>query len=376
MEPTSIASSIGLLFGLLLTVASWSGKIRTGAGKDDLRVRAAAYGLGAMFLTMVTDWKRFQQKDTPPLDFTALALHYAGGFALGMGVALLALSIGVVMTSRQRAQQSGNEYAKQYALGVMEFITHGYESYLSKLEDSETKLLKDIGAADRRIIDSMAHANSYLAAIVNKLNLYLAAPTEQQRIKLCEDILDAITVLSLPFLTNGNSGIKVNANYMLAVPIAEATEEEKASARFTDGSVDSYAYLLVLKEYARDTLNAPHPFALPVAKSAKGVLPGAPEAFMFSRYVAVSVSETVFDKSVPRAVQKEILDFFKAQEYKCFVSMQIPIRRGGHVLGVVNVEATDDSLVRGRNAEKDLGTMGKLLQPYCALLGITLAYRK
>ena len=324
------------------------------------------YGLGGLLVTVVADWKRLlPAKASENVDAVSLLANYGGGFIVAMALVIVCYIAMIYVTSR------GSGYPPFQA--VLDFLFYGYGHFTGRLEQHRTSQ-----QVQRAFTEATGKAAQYLAAIVLRTHRYLANPNDDARKDLYREILDAITTQCTPFLSGG-SGYESNANYMLAVPIEKITQQQKDSTRFLSGPMDDLSHLLVLCDYAKEA-GALDSFSLPVPKMVgdweERVLPGAPEAFLRKKMVVVGGGSTPFGSGVPKKVREDITDFFKKQSYRCFVSLIVPLRVDGFPIGVVNVESNHDGIVRHPNREKVLVEMRDLLQPYCALLGLLLAYKK
>jgi len=364
---------LGCLIGLIFAFSAWRGSTKDTPLKEDPRIKALLWGLGGLLVTLLGDWDGLLKGST--IDKPRLLSFYASGF-LGVAIIAITSTAGVILVrSWWERRTNPSEYPEQPFHPVIDYLSYGYQYYMKEYQEAVIRKR----ARDSVIFkDFMGHYAVILAAHVALVGRYLDSPTPEVRKDSCKRLLEQICMVAEPYLKEGHE-YYANANYMVAVPYKDTTEEERKSLHFGWGDPSRYSHLLILEDYAYPGTTAPGKFALPVEDPEKTndylelTLPGAPEAFLRKDALAVG-GNISFDKRVPVEIQEKIKQYLARQKFTCFISLIIPGPGDYMPIGVVNIETNHQKILQAK--EETRTELAKILQPFCMLLGVVLVKGK
>ncbi len=211
---------------------------------------------------------------------------------------------------------------------ILEYLHYGYAHYQ---EEYSKQLAEKREACQRKLNNIHKGQSDRLRASMKKASAALAASIVA--VEQCTDshtadlvarrLLEYVCLIAESYIEESGS---INANYMLAVPYASNTAEQRGRLRYGVGDTTQYEFLLVLQAYAKQ--EGIERFALPVGPKRAGwensALPGAPTAFLKTEPMVVNTEKLNFGKDVPKEIQKEICDYFATKRFKSFISIVVP----------------------------------------------------
>jgi hypothetical protein len=329
---------VGLLMGVLFVIA-WRGSARDISLKNDARVRAILYGLGGFFTALIADWKGLLGHD---VNKTQLLVLYSLPFA-SLGV-LGPLCIAAVIWFRlsQVKRKRPAEFPGQPFYLALDYFIYGYRYH----RDEYDRMVESAYERKRELDADIA---SNLAALILS----------------SDSVRDVLRNMCVVFKvhTSASESPEVNSNLMIAIAYAEATAEQKNRLKFKFGDESRYGYLLWLTDYAYEKGEERISLAVedPIRSQWEDtVLPGAPLAFLRTREVVVNTKRLDFAIKIPKNVQREMTQYFRAKGLKNFLS--VPVIGNKKLIGIVNIEFSNE-LAAGLQNE-----VVKTLQPFCAVL--------
>ncbi|HEX5324446.1 MAG TPA: hypothetical protein VFW40_11710, partial [Capsulimonadaceae bacterium] len=289
----------------------------------------------------------------------------------GVSASLLALlPIGLAFYPQQVEQHPGK------AFGTLAWILVGCGAFLA-IELVLEKIESD--RADKGPLARKTFSERYPQNLKNALDtiadLDKLDAAQLDRIKRSLLRIICSFVVEYRDIPNRND---VNANVMEAVKpnIFHATQSH-GELHFGDpNDKQSYEMYLRLTQWAFDHHDVPHPFSLPVAKDRKRLLFGAPKAFAHGTHDVVGDTQTsTFKKELmdllagqPKSVEDQIKAFFKARDFRSFVSICLDC--GNEKRGVLNVNSSKVGTF-GNNKEPDWQLL-EYIAPFCGILCLVI----
>ena len=140
--------------------------------------------------------------------------------------------------------------------------------------------------------DKFSYYRNYVKEYVGQVTRAIAAADNpsiaQNASKVTQDILRTIQSVVAAYHDN-NAARNINVNYMHAITAEDLHGDWRKVRFYLEKEKSRYGCFLALREYASDEER--EDFILPVERKgtteSDRVLPGAPEAFMNVRYVAI-----------------------------------------------------------------------------------------
>jgi hypothetical protein len=348
----------GCAMGIFYGFDGWRGSIKDLGLRNSPRVKNLLWVLGAGAGIFIADFKAVDKS----ADRGVLLLIYAIGFfaAAFLTVVSWGCIIGVKFFKLRRSQPQ-NMPPEPFS-PVLDYFYYGYAFHRSQYEAAL--------ASNRE--DRFKRYRNYVQIYVEQISLAIAAvdnpATTQNATTIIRDILRSIQSIVIAYHKK-ESALEINVNYMEAIAAEKLTESDWGKILFYDqASKSRYEYFLALREYASDQER--EDFILPVERrntpEAARVLPGAPEAFMKLRYVAIDdTSKINYPSELPREIANQMKSYFKSKAFKSFGA--VPVIGNGQPLGVVNVDSTEVEVFG--NSEQEQREIATLLSPFCLLLG-------
>jgi GAF domain-containing protein len=355
---------IGVLMGGVFVLSSWRSSLKGTDLKNDPRIKNLIWATMVFLAAFFGRWEKLL--DSSDLNHTRLALFYLIPLLITVfaGVAAISVMIFARFASMRRV------YAKKYgaeSLGaVLDYLHYGYKHYQ---EEYEAPLRQENEERLQRFRELNAEGSTRLAVDILAVERYHQDPSDALRDALCRQILDHIRLVVQSY-TATDTKVRLNANIMVAVAAAQASEEDWEQVRFAYQEREDYSHLLILKHYASP--EGQQHFAVPVVDSAKfpkwrdWVLFGGPDAFLREAVLVIQTSNLDFAKHIPQDTREEIRSYFKGKEgLRSFACL--PVLGEGSLRGIVNVESDQEHIFQ--ESEEVQSEIASVLQPFCVLLG-------
>lgn len=347
----------GCASGFLYAFSGFNADKETATLDKNPRVHNLKYVLAVLPTVLVADIAKMGGGLTNPDTHFHLTLWYVGttivvaGFFIGITALILAVK------DWKLACADGYESISSQNL-VVTYLHHGFAAY---------RKAKEQAINDAR--NEHSHSLPAHEALWNFNGLMIATrryerqPTETLRESVINEILKAMSTAAKAYLSHVPKA-KFASNYMLPVPVAQATERHLACIKFNDG-IAGCSHLLVLVAYEDGNVGAPM-VSLPIREPRDYVLPGAPEAFVTLLKTSLSRNVSFAGASstqVPRDIQQQMRDYFEGARFESFISL--PLMRDKHCVGIVNIDSIDaDAFANQEYTER----LVRALQPHCTLL--------
>ena len=383
MNITLIIQGIGCLIGILLAFVAWRGKENEeeASAEKDPRISALIYGLSSFLMTLVMDWKSILGEEAKHLTSRVIAEAYISGLLIGFtaSVSLALLAVGIF--AWQRTRNTPMAYGPQPLRAMVDFLFFGYRYVYTKLDKSVEaaemeKVHLEIVACEQRQAatrDFSRECGRWFASELGRIPTRREAGEQGRRetviriLELMEQIVFFHVALKRP-----DADYDGNSNLMLAIPFADACTQGLPIHFVEEGR--EYEMALTVWEYRnRNSVGYPLNFALPVPyKDSRGewrriTLPGAPSAFVSDEMVATD-SQVAFPSDTEPAVRHDVVNYLESQHFRSFLTIPIAARTDGRKIGVINIEASDDAVMK--LSPDELDGLRSLLDPYAVLVGL------
>jgi hypothetical protein len=354
---------VGALMGSVFVLSSWRGSLKGSDLKSDPRIKSLGWALMGFFAAFFGRWEKFLDLDK--VDRSQLLLSYALpllGTAI-LGVIMVAATIFVSFAAVRR--HSSKDYLLESLAPVRDYLFYGYQYYKERYEEV---LEEERKSPLSRFRELNAVGSQQLAIEMVAVERYHRNPSDELRDYLCEQILRDICSVVHSYMEIG-SNVQLNSNIMVAIPVAQATNDHWDLVRFAYQDRKDYGHLLLLKHYGN--LKGKERFALPVvsktavSKWQDWVLLGAPETFLREEILVINTQRLDFAKHVPQNIRKEIEGYFAGKGFRSFACLPVP--GDGSLRGIVHIESDQDDIFR-KSAEIQ-SEIARVLLPFCALLG-------
>lgn len=349
-------SSMGVFYGF----EGWRGSVKNISIKDSPRFKNMVWVLGAGAAAFITDFKAVDKQ----ADRGELLLIYAIGFFAAAFVTIAGWGVVLFFKFWWLGRTRPQSVPPEPFSPIFDYFWYGFayhhERYEAALE------------GERR--NDFRRYRAYIQVYADQISLAIAAASHAEdqssaRREVAREILKSIRAVVIAYhekLPN----LEINTNYMKAISANQLSGADWERVRFYDKKDKGrYEYFLALSEYA--VQQSIEDFILPVEnrnnpESARRVLPGAPEAFLKTHYVAVPDTRKItYPAGVPKAIIAEIKSYFEAKTFRSFGS--IPIIANGRRVGVVNVDSNELNVFGASDGETE--EIVTLLSPFCVLLG-------
>jgi GAF domain-containing protein len=356
---------IGVLMGGVFVLSSWKGSLKGSDLKSDPRIKSLGWAIAGFFATFLGRWEKLLDLDK--VDRGRLLLAYTLPLLLTALGAVAAISLMIFVRFAAIRRHNSRQYLSESFGPVLEYLHYGYQRYKEEYEEAleaekKSRLL--------RYRELNAAGSSQLALDILAIERYRGEPSEALRANLCRQILDHIRLVVQSYM-QVDSTPRLNANIMVAIPVAEATQVDWNLAKFVYQKHDEYGHLLILREYVSP--EGQETFALPVVsrtavkKPKDWVLLGAPDAFLRQEVLVIRTHNLDFAKEMPHPIRQEIQNYFDGKEtFRSFACL--PVTGAGGPLGIVNVESDQEHIFQ--ESEEVQSEIARVLQPFCALLGL------
>lgn len=364
-----IAVCVGTFVGMVFAL-DWRVPKNLASAVSDPRLKSLKYFIGGFVVALIADWQKIVGADVE-ISKLRITGFYTIPFLLATLICLAGTSMVIWLQTNRARRNTPQDYPDPPFNPILEYVHYGYAHYQEEYtrqqagkRDTREKVLNDVNQehSDRLRI-SMMKASATLAASIVVVE---QATDPAIADLLARRLLEYVCLTAETYLGDETS---VNANYMLAVPCASATPEQKALLRYSFGDAARYDFLLVLQAYAKP--EGIERFALAVEPNRTGwehsALPGAPTAFLRTEPMVVNTDQLTFGKDVPKETQKEIRDYFARKSFKSFISIVIPGPK--HPRGIMNIELGSGVSFAKPSATTELV---KLVEPFCSVLSLIL----
>ena len=358
-----IVALIGLVLGLVFGL-SWRASRKVAELGKDPRVRSFKWAFAVFIITFIGDLKRLLSVDQ--IDKPRLLFFYCVFFVGAWAVVLAISASQIYFHCRQIRTRRPQDYPSEPFHPVGNYLRYGHLYYEEEFRTGLERKHDDKLVQLRNFSAEVAHS---LAAVILAVDHYIqqGRPGEIQKL-VAQRLLEHICLV-VKANSTANPKPAINANYMLAVPWKKATLEQKKGVMFGREGHE-YGHLLLLKEYAYP--EGQEHFVLPVEDPvldpdwADWTLPGAPEAFLRKTDLVVQTAKLDFADKLPKQIRKSMQDYFSHKKnFRSFASLIVPGPEGPR--GIINVESSEEHVFQDAPDE-----IAKLLQPFCALLGVLL----
>jgi hypothetical protein len=364
-----IAAGMGLLVGLVFAL-DWKVPKNLASAVSDPRLKSLKYFVGGFIVALIADWQKIVGANVE-ISKLRITGFYTIPFLLAT-LASLAVMSGVISLQMRRIRSTAPEdYPDPPFNPILAYIHYGYAHYQ---DEYAQKLAEKREARVRELEQAQAQHSNRLRASTMKATASLAASIVA--VEQCTDpniarvvaqkVLEYVCLTAESYVGDATP---INANYMLAVPYASSTPQQKAEIRYGFGDAAGYEFLLILNAQAYAKLEGNESFALGVGAKKSGwenlALPGAPTAFLRAEPMVVYTEKLIFGKDVPKEIQKEIRDYFETKSFKSFISIVIPGPL--HPRGIMNIEFVARDPFAGSPATSELV---KLVEPFCSVLSL------
>jgi hypothetical protein len=362
----------GIIIGLIYAFDGWGAYSGPGQLKDSLRIKNLKFVVGGLFLIFVASFKDWDPKAAR----ISIFREYLIGFILTLVVVLGVITLSIFLKFVYIRRFDKENYPKPPFTPVADYLHWGHKYYRERYAQA---LLT--GKKGQSRIDLEANEDffslylrdlTYAIATVEKAGRDPAA-----RAHIAKTLLRAIVgiVEKHPVAPQG---MTANSNYMLARPKDQISEGSKRKIRFSQQGQESryWGYLEIL-EYATESPNNDF-LVLPVENltdhsSQQRSLPGAPLAFLLNDTIVVDdVNAVKYSRHFPRALQKELKDYFRNRPFKSFGCINLIRTSTGDSgpnqtrLGILVVESSH-LYVFGKTKEEKQRVVA-MLHPYLLLL--------
>jgi len=256
---------------------------------------------------------------------------------------------------------------------VFDYFWYGYLYYRTRYEAAMEAMRNDqLKVRDLQIQSYKTYVKAYIEQVAKSIAAvegYKASPGTVGRDNVARQILRSIKAVVIAYQEKGTN-VKVNVNYMVAIPRNALESSEWSKVRFSFGDAKRYSHFLALRAYAEDT--EVEDFLLPVEdrndlQNAKLTLPGAPKAFVTCQNQFIGDTTKIeYPRGLPKDIIAGMKTYFEGKGFKSFVSLNI-FQGGGKRLGVLNVDSNKPEVFGTSENQRD--EIMLLLSPFCLLLG-------
>ena len=355
---------IGILMGGVFVLSSWRSSLKGTDLKNDPRIKNLIWATMAFLAAFFGRWEKLL--DASDLNHTRLALFYLIPLLITVFVGVATISVMIFARFASMRKVYTRRYSAESLGAVLDYLHYGYKHYQ---EEYEAPLRQENDERLQRFRELNAEGSTRLAVDILAVERYHQGPSDALRDALCRQILDHIRLVVQSY-TAIDTKVRLNANIMVAVATAQASEEDWDLARFVYQKREDYSHLLILKHYASP--EGQQHFAVPVVDSVKftkwrdWVLFGGPDAFLREEVLVIQTSNLDFAKHIPQTIREEIRSYFDGKEgLRSFACL--PVLGDGSLRGIVNVESDQEHIFQ--ESEEVQSEIARVLQPFCVLLG-------
>lgn len=353
---------IGLFFGSLYSIVSFSKPEKPSDLKSDPRITNLLWVLGGALLTLLGDWGKVSSSAQDLSQRIPLLVSYGVGVLIGAFLTIIFVCARIYCNIK-RMREENPSFLKDYNDFILDYLYYGYNSYKELIEVVNKRNI------DCRSKDHTAEISEIISISYSSARFAVSNKDQNTIIKTTSDLLKSIENI-IKLLCIDSSGLALKSNLMIVSSSCSNNNKLKFS---TDPDLKIGKDVLLLK---RHSSGGGQQICLPMPDSnfPECALPGAPEAtLMDTKQPAIINCQNVkFRTGIPSATQKEIKKFFSSVSYKSVISLPLLAMHSGQpqIVGVVNIESNRENVL-GEGVDKivDISTV---LSPMCLILA-TLA---
>ena len=360
---------LGLVIGVFYGLQGWHASVKEVHIKDSPRWKNFKWVIGGAAFTFFGDLR----VALPNPDKGRLLLLYFLGVLIAACLIVIGTGAVIWIEFSYRRIFARESLPPAPFSPVFDYFWYGYSYYRTRYEAAIEGMRNDLlKARELQMQTYKAYVQAYIEQVANSIAAvegYKANPSTVGRDSVARQILRSIKAVVIAYQEKGTN-VKVNANYMVAIPRDELNPSEWSKVRFSFGDAKRYSHFLALRAYAEDT--EVEDFLLPVEdrndlQNAKLTLPGAPKAFVTCQNQFIGdTTEIKYPRGLPNDITAGMATYFEGKGFKSFVSLNI-FQGGGRRLGVVNVDSSKPEVFGSSEDQRE--EIMLLLSPFCLLLG-------
>lgn len=361
---------LGTIIGVFYGFSGWNNPPNQLSFQSSPRVRNLKWSLGVATGGFLLDL-RFLSK-SPDYSKTELLLTYLLAFTFSAAMIIIFFCLVIYFQNRELAVAARAAHLTYNP--VQDFVLHGHAYYRKNMVEVEAALEKFEAAQGKNQLERFKKKflPKYMEQITQCITELSAGnvKSENDKKEFRRQVLRSMCAVIIA-LVGDIEGLKINANYMLAIERESIPPDFFSRIKFAGNDSSKYTRFLELKEYASEN-SGKESIILPVDTDETKVLIGAPEAFLSNRTAVIDNTVKIeYSVALDPTVTKDMKSYFehKRKQFKSFASLVIP-GTGGEPLGIVNIESNQEFVFGCSEEEKNQAA--DLLYPFCGMLSLVL----